>query len=118
MAAIEQMVDAAQTTTPDQHNGFCGTCWYRGAASGPGRQRYGRESPQRRPYSPDVSVPPREPPPAFLAHQKMILDRRGIGQQIRPMEFKVIVGVAMRHPGCRSSMSGSGGYGAQGGQIA
>ncbi len=34
MAAIEQMVDAAQTMTPDQHSGFCGTFWYWRAASG------------------------------------------------------------------------------------
>jgi hypothetical protein len=32
MAAIQQVVDAAQTMAPDQHNGFCGTFWYRRAA--------------------------------------------------------------------------------------
>jgi hypothetical protein len=40
---------------------------------------------------PSGRLPPRQPRAAVLAHQRVLLDRRGLGQAIQGVEFEVVV---------------------------
>jgi hypothetical protein len=45
------------------------------------------------PHGPDIRIPPREQRPVLLAHEQVLLDRRGGGfsQAIQGVEFEVVV---------------------------